>query len=141
MKKTVVKCITWSNSSVDLRTTQTRVLSEGHFKEEQRKPDKGQTEDVGNEKGPSAVHVTDVGEPPEVAEADGEAQTREEELAVVVPLASLRPIRIAVFGSLQIHFKLLGNLFSHFIIKCNLKSFNSNSRLSKVLTARHTETQ
>ena len=65
---------------------------------------------TGDQEGSASVHVANVGKPPEVAQADGEAQAGQEELAVVVPLASLRPLGLGL-GDLEFFFR---HLFRHF---------------------------
>ena len=71
-------------------------MSKGHLHEEQGQADEQEAEEVGDEKSSASIGVADVGEPPEVAEADGEAQAGQEELAVVVPLASFRPLGLSL---------------------------------------------
>lgn len=65
---------------------------------------------TGDQESSASVHVANVGKPPEVAQADGEAQAGQEELAVVVPLASLRPLGLGL-GDLEFFFR---HLFRHF---------------------------
>ena len=54
--------------------------------------DEKQQDCVGDEKGAASVLVGEVGEAPDVADADGEADAREDELPLGAPVVPLRPV-------------------------------------------------
>ena len=64
-------------------------LAGAHLEEEHGEAHEDQGDDVGDEEGAAAVPVAEVGEPPDVAEPDGEAEAGEEELDGVVPAAAV----------------------------------------------------
>ena len=61
------------------------VLADGLLDEEGGEPDEEEHEDVGHEEGAAAVVVGHVREAPDVAQAHGQAQARQEEVALVAP--------------------------------------------------------
>ena len=68
--------------------------------------DKEEEDGVGDEEGAAAVLVGEVGEAPDVADADGEADAREDELPLGAPVVPLRPVLlvgvILVAGALNV---------------------------------------
>ena len=63
----------------------THELSEANFQEHHGRAPGGDKEEVGDEEGPSPVLVAEVREPPDVAEAHGEPDERQEELESLAP--------------------------------------------------------
>ena len=69
--------------------------------------DEEQEDCVGDEKGAASVLVCEVGEAPDVADADGEADAREDELPLGAPVVPLRPVILVVIilaAQRRVHF-------------------------------------
>ena len=68
-------------------------LSQSHLKEKQRRGPADQVDEVGNQKGSAPVLVAQVGEPPDVAEAHCEPDTRQDKLPAIAPNIPLHHLR------------------------------------------------
>ena len=71
-----------------------RELAEGDLHVVHGLADEQEEDEVGQEEGPAAVLVGQVGEPPHVADADGEADAGEDELPLRAPVVALRALTL-----------------------------------------------
>ncbi len=78
-----------SYAAKELVGPHTAILPNRQLEEEERQPGEGQHARVGDQESASSVLVAEVGEAPHVAQAHRVAQAGEEEIALVVPVASL----------------------------------------------------
>ena len=67
-------------------------LSEGDFQEEDGQPARDQADKVGNQESAASVLVAKVGKAPDVAQTDGEADARHEEIQLAAPTLPLRDL-------------------------------------------------
>lgn len=83
---------------VDLHAALAGELPHVHLEEVDRPAHKEQYDDVWNEEGSSAVGISRVGEPPDVAEAYGHGYAGHQELQATAPLVALRALFFQAFG-------------------------------------------